>query len=348
MNEESDGFRRPTTKDIARFAGVSRATVDRVLNDREGVRQPTIDKVHEAIRELGFVRNVAAANLATGRSYRFLHLLPRTGDQFIEELERYVSEAANAFIAERIVARVERIDMNDPHLVAAYLSGLDPADWDGVAIMAPRSPQVRDAVFRLSERGLKVMSFVTSQEDEASDGFVGIDNRAAGATAGLLMGRFLGERHGTVAVLAETMTSQDSLNRRYGFDRQIGERFSGIRVPASLETYGDPDRTRSILSNICTHYRDLCGLYILSAEARIPLEILREIDAQDDLVVIAHERTAATVSALREGRLDALITQDPGHLARSVLRRLKAKCDGYEVLADQERIRTEILMETNL
>lgn len=57
---------RPTVHDIAAAAGVSLATVDRVLNQRPGVRHVTREKVETAIRELGYIRDVAAANLAKG------------------------------------------------------------------------------------------------------------------------------------------------------------------------------------------------------------------------------------------------------------------------------------------
>ena len=57
---------KPTVNDIARVAGVSLATVDRVLNERPGVRAVTIKKVKAAIDQLGYVRDTAAANLAVG------------------------------------------------------------------------------------------------------------------------------------------------------------------------------------------------------------------------------------------------------------------------------------------
>ena len=63
---------RPTTKDLAKEAGVSRATVDRVLNGREGVKEKTVIRVNEAIEKLGFVRNIQAANLAKSQKYRFV------------------------------------------------------------------------------------------------------------------------------------------------------------------------------------------------------------------------------------------------------------------------------------
>ena len=59
---------RPTVNDIAKEAGVSLATVDRVLNDRPGVRAKTVRAVQDAIVQLGYVRDVAAANLASAAS----------------------------------------------------------------------------------------------------------------------------------------------------------------------------------------------------------------------------------------------------------------------------------------
>jgi LacI family transcriptional regulator len=52
--------RRATVHDVARAAGVSLATVDRVLNGRPGVRAATAEKVEAAIAEIGFQRDLSA------------------------------------------------------------------------------------------------------------------------------------------------------------------------------------------------------------------------------------------------------------------------------------------------
>ena len=75
-DEHNHASTKPTVNDIARVAGVSLATVDRVLNGRAGVRKVTIDKVNRAVTQLGYVRDTAAANLARRRLYRLLFILP--------------------------------------------------------------------------------------------------------------------------------------------------------------------------------------------------------------------------------------------------------------------------------
>lgn len=339
---------RPTTKDLAIAAGVSLATVDRVLNDRSGVRKNTVDRVNQAIEKLGFTRNLVAANLARGKSYRFVFLLPQSGDQFLDGLIARIAEANLAFAGEMIEAHVLRIAENDPHQIANLLGSLDHDQIDGVAIMAPESPQVRDATARLAERDVETVSFIAGQSTSAHHDLVGIDNHAAGATAGRLMGRFSDRAPGRILVIAETMHARDSLERRLGFDEVINADYPHLSVLPSLETYGDRERTEQVIRNALDSHGDMAGVYILSSEARLPLTIVLGAATSRNPIVIAHERTPFTEAALQSGQIDALITQDPGHLVRSAIRILRARKDRREVLASQEKIRIEILLKENI
>lgn len=336
---------RPTTKDLAKAAGVSLATVDRVLNGRAGVRKKTIEAVNEAIERIGFERNQIAATLARQRAYRFAFALPRSGGEFLDEIIDRVREFERVGRAEMIETEVIRIDDRDPHQAARTLGRLSPEDIDGVAIMAPETPQIRDALHRMRERGIQTIPFVANQQE---DGFVGIDNRAAGATAGRLMGRFLGGVHGSIIALTETTQSRDSLERRLGFDSVINHDYPNLRILPTLETHGDPGRTQHVLRNALQAHDDVVGLYFMGAHAQIPIEVARLLQATSGRVTIAHERTASTENALREGVIDAVIHQDPGHLVRSAVRILRAKCENRAILASQERIRIEVLIAENL
>jgi LacI family transcriptional regulator len=333
---------------LAKAAGVSLATVDRVLNDRPGVRADTVEAVNKAIEKIGFIRNIAAANLARSKSYRFLFLLPRTGDQFLAALIASIAEANQAFAGDMIRAEVAQIHESDPHQIANFLGALDKDSVDGVAIMAPESPQVRDAKARLTERGIEAVTFISGQISAGRDAFVGIDNHAAGATAGRLMGRFAARQSGSILVIAETMRSRDSLERRLGFDEVINDDYPHLTVLPSLETHGEPERTERIIRTTFASHPDMAGIYVVGAEARVPLLVVNRLIGQPRPVIIAHERTPFTEAGLMSRQIDALITQDPGHLVRSAVRILRARRDRREVLASQEKIRIEILLGENL
>ena len=99
---------KPTVNDIARVAGVSLATVDRVLNARPGVRSVTVEKVQKAIAELGYVRDTAAANLARRRVYSLLFVLPETDNEFVRALEAQIAEQGQKLAHERTILRTAR------------------------------------------------------------------------------------------------------------------------------------------------------------------------------------------------------------------------------------------------
>ena len=80
--------------DVARQAGVSLATVDRVLNGRPGVRPETAEKVEEAIRALDFRRDLSASLLARARDLRVIFLIPDGSNEFMASLRRRHRAAA--------------------------------------------------------------------------------------------------------------------------------------------------------------------------------------------------------------------------------------------------------------
>jgi LacI family transcriptional regulator len=340
-------MRRPTTKDLAEVAGVSRATVDRVLNGREGVHKKSIERVNQAIDKLGFVRNLQAANLAKSQSYRFIFALPKSGDQFLEQIKKRIVEAAAVFAEDNIWCDVQQIDENDPHSISSFLASRSTDDIEGIAIMSPETPQVRDAITRLQERGVAALAFVSNQAIMDAD-WVGVDNRAAGATAALLLAQFAGQQAGSILVITESMQSRDSLERRLGFDQEINDHFPHLRVLPTLETYGDEARARQTIARSLATNTDVIGIYVMASEARIPLSIVAELGLDPSIIKIAHERTPFTEAALRSRTLDGVIAQDAGHLVRSAIRRLKGIVDRRKTFMAQEDIRIEILLRTNL
>lgn len=338
---------RPTTKDLAKHAGVSRATVDRVLNGRAGVQGKTIEAVNKAIQELGFVRNLSAANLAKGQIYRFEFLLPLKDGAFLSTLVNQIEDLKAAVRSDGIEITFRRVLERDPHRVVRTLATITKKHVDGVAIMASESPQVRDALQRLVERGVHAIQFISGRRDSDQLEFVGIDNQAAGATAGRLLGGFSKVDSGPVLVITESMNDFDSVERRRGFDRVLALRFPGLTALPTLETYGDAARTHRVIGNVYQNYTGIVGVYVMSSEASAPLDAICKFGDPAKQVIIAHERTTLTLSLLQSDKIDALITQNPGHVVRSAVRLLKAQTDGRQPLAGQEKIRIEILLKEN-
>ncbi|MEL6318614.1 MAG: substrate-binding domain-containing protein, partial [Pseudomonadota bacterium] len=304
-------------------------------------------KVRDAVARLGYVRDTYAANLARQRQYSFVFLLPERSSQFADTLTGALREAVASQRAERVTIRIRHAPMHDPHAIVRALRALKTARLDGVAIMAPETPQVRDAVARLKEAGLAVVSLATDLPNAPRDYFIGINNIVAGRTAASLMGRFVGGG-GRVLVATHSLRSRDSLERRLGFDEVMARDFPGATVSPTVESYDDPARMEAIVETVLAACPRLAGVYSMGSGNPALLSALRRSGRLRETAVIAHELTPTTRQALLDDEIDAVIAQNAGHLARSALRVLRGVCDGQPIYDAQERIRTEIILRENL
>lgn len=348
MKTSRDTPLNPTVNDIARVAQVSLATVDRVLNERPGVRKVTVEKVNRAIADLGYVRDTAAANLARGRVYRFLFILPAANNEFIDLIERQVGDLSTGLKRERTQVSCTRVPAFDPMALAEAINALDPTQVDGVAIFGPETPSVRDSISRLRAHGVSVVSLVSDIPSSERNAYVGIDNIAAGRTAAQLMGRFLGPVGGDVLVVTGSMLARDHLERRLGFDEVMARDFPHLNVLASLEGRDDPDLIERLMPQALSSERNIVGIY---SSAAGNAGLIRHFDATAPAphpVVIAHELTPLSRDALGRGLFDAVISQDSGHLVRSAVRIMRANSDSAPINMAQERIRIDVYLKENL
>ncbi len=337
---------KPTVHDIARSAGVSLATVDRVLNGRPGVRNSTRQRVEQAITALGFVRDVAAANLAKRRTYKFCFILPGNDNSFMIGLRREVEAAIARSIVERTRISIIEVPAFDVDALVQALKTLSDENPDGVAVVAIDAPEVRVAVGELIDAGIAVVTLVSNLGGPGRHHYAGIDNIAAGRTAANLMGRFLSKSDGRVGVLAGSMLVRDHRERLEGFLSVLAEDFPQVAILPVMEARDDPVLAEAMIRDALRCHVGLNGIYSLGAGNRGLIRALRETQTRP--VVIAHEVSASTREALLDGTIDAVLNQDAGHEVRSAIRVLKAKADGLPVLTAQERIRIDIFLKDNL
>ncbi len=219
-------------REIAVQAGLSEATVDRVLNGRSGVRDSTVREVRSAIADLERQRD--QVRLA-GRTFLI--------DVVMQAPARFSAAVRAALEAELPLLRPAviraRFHLRETGSAADLIETLDgigrrgtpsrPAT-QGIVLKAPDTSEVNEAVARLAGRGVPVVTLVTDLPRSPRTAYVGIDNRAAGATAAYLITQWLGPRPGAVLVTLSRSFFRGEEEREMGFrsalrsmrpDRQI-------------------------------------------------------------------------------------------------------------------------------
>jgi LacI family transcriptional regulator len=338
---------RATLSDVAREAGVSLATVDRALNRRPGVRAPTLERVNLAVEKLGYRPDPIASRLASREVLRFAFVLPAGSNEFMEDLRLAAHDTATWLSAQRAFVDVINVDVFDPDALAHTLETIDPA-YRGVAVVALDHPRVRAAIDDLAERGVSVVTLVSDVPTSRRVRYVGIDNTAAGRTAGTLLGRFTGGRPGTVGIIAGSLALRDHAERLFGLGQVLGGEYPALRALPVRESRDSIDQARAIAAALLDEHPDLVALYNTGAGNRGIAQALEDAGRAASVVFVGHDLTAHTRRLLVRGVMDAVINQDAGHQSRSAARLLLAHCTGDAIVAAQERIRIDIFLRDNL
>ena len=337
---------RVTLENVAREAGVSLATVDRVLNGRAGVHPRTVSRVEAVLERLNYRPDPLASRLSRNKAFRFAFVLPAGNTSFTGLLSDQVRVTAEWLEPQRAYIDAVQADVFDPDALATMLEGLGTA-YDGVATVALDHPRVRAAIDELAAKGIPVVTLVSDAPAARRLRYVGIDNAAAGRTAGTLMGRFLAGRPGAVGLVAGSMALRDHSERRFGFAQVIGREYPGLAVLPVEEGRDDNAQNEAIVHRLLEH-PDLVGLYSIGAGNRGVAAALEASGRAADTVFIGHELTVHTRRMLVRGVMDACINQDAGHEIRSAARVLMAHCLNEKLLPGQEAIRIDIFLRDNL
>jgi LacI family transcriptional regulator len=338
---------RITIEDVALEAGLSVATVDRVLNGRAAVRPQTALRVEKAIRLLNYQPDRLAARLAKGQEYRFCFVLPEGNNGFMIELGEEVRAIASRLVPERVHIDLRLTDVFDAATLAATLDSIGDI-YDGVAVVALDHPRVRESINGLVERGVCVVTLVSDVPSSKRVHYAGIDNSSAGRTAATLMGRFLGGKKGKVGLIAGSLSLRDHIERRFGFEQVLAQEFPHLAILPVLESRDDWQRVEKVTAEMLATHADLIGIYNVGAGARGIVAALENTGRQKQITYIAHELTDHTRRALVDGTIDAIINQNAGHEVRSAVRVLMAKADRTPLIEAMEHIRIDIFVRDNL
>ncbi|MDO7900053.1 LacI family DNA-binding transcriptional regulator [Pseudomonas citrulli] len=310
MSEQRRRKLRPTMADVAREAGVSLSTVDRVLNLRADVRADTAQRIAAAAARLGFhAKAVIEQRLLNDRpTLRLGFLLQKSGVPFYQGLAHALSNAAATCTRARIRVVIGYLDDLDPAIVAHRILALRD-QVDGLGVVAVDHPRVRETVAHLRETGVSVVALLSELSSASGAGYVGLDNRLTGRTAGWFVSR-LASQPGTAAVMLSSQRFQCQELCELSFRSYLAEHSSEWELLASRLTLEDDEFAYGNTLDLLTAEPDLAGLYVAGGGIAGVLRALRGLQEQQLRlpVVVCHDLTPLTREALKTGLVQAVLS----------------------------------------
>jgi LacI family transcriptional regulator len=314
---------RPTIADLARAAGVSVATVDRVLNARHRVREPTAERVLGAAVAIGFHGTpLLKSRLRSNVPERTFAFLLQREDAFYAQFGADLAAATLALTQFRARPVVDFAPDLSAGVVAERLLRLGEYAH-AVAIVSVDHPRVSDAIATLKARGVPTFAILTELGAEAGAPYVGRDNRKEGRTAAWLIAK-AARRPGKVGIIvgSHRFLCQETAEISFrAYLRENAPEFTPLEPLVNLE---DPRIAYAATQDMIATHPDLVGLYICGGGKEGVIAGARNEPRSRGLAIVCNELTPAARAGLIDGVLTAVISTPTALLAERALAAMAA------------------------
>jgi LacI family transcriptional regulator len=292
-------------KEIARHAGISTATVDRVINNRAHVSPQTKTRVARAISEL----ERQEQQIATQGRQMFFDFVIDAPARFSHEVKAAAEAVMDQFGMAVCRPRFLTQEIMPAADVVQALDRIIKRGSQGVCIKARDIPEIRAAVDRVVTAGIPVVTLVTDIQDTARTAYVGLDNASAGRTAAYLISQSLGHDKGTVLTTRSNAKFLGEEERETAFALALRGWCPHLQTVSTSSGGGVHYETTKDLGGFMDQLGDLRAVYSMGGGNRTILDMLDHHRLVPQ-VFVAHDLDQDNRSLIAEGRINFVLHHD--------------------------------------
>jgi LacI family transcriptional regulator len=317
-------MRRPTIADLARTAGVSISTVDRVLNGRDPVRPDKAEKVLATARAIGFHAEQAIRQRLTeekpARTLGFL--LQREKGAFYRGMAEDLKLAVEAAPTIRGRFKVEFLEDLTPAFVADRIAALAKAA-DAIGVVAADHPRIEQA----AARGVPAIALISDLTAPLRAGYVGLDNWKVGRTAAWAVAH-MARAGGRVAILVGSHRYLCQDVAEMSFRSYMREHAPGFGVMESVTTFEDPGYAYENTLDLIRRTPDLAALWVAGGGIEGVVQAIADADAAERLVTVGRDLTEDTRAGLLDGTIRLVLSHPRRAMAAAAVGAMVAATGG--------------------
>lgn len=310
-----------TIKEIAQLANVSRATVDKVLNHRPGVKKETHDKIEAIIRELNYQPNLAGKALVRNKEpIKIGIILTPEHNPFIQTILHGIRRAEQEFSQFGFSIIIKMLTTLESAELVSILGDLEIQGVEGIAFIPLDDEQVILKANQLAAKGISILTWNSKLEGIHDFLYVGQNHVKGGLIAAGLMEKLL-PNGGNICIITSSKELSCHQDRLAGFKDRLAQCKNPINILAIKENQDKRDEAFKLTLEYCNKYTDIDGIYLTGSGSDGAANALTLSNRQDSTRLICHDLVPETIKLLKENTLDFVISQS-------------AESQGYQIVKE--------------
>ncbi len=306
-------IKRIRIKDIAKMAGVSAGTVDRVLHDRPNISKQAREKVEEALKEMNYQPNMYASALAYNKSYVFHLLIPKhESEAYWEEIEEGAHKCEEILRDFHINLKIRYYERMEEDAFKKESEQILSENPDGVIIVPTIISITKAFTDQLHERKIPFVLLDSNMPDLKPLTFYGQDSFCSGYFAAKML-MLIASKETKIMLMRQTkngsVISKQQHNREIGFRHYMHEHFPQVEI---IELNLPFERARTaydgILEDFFQKHPEVHHCITLASKAHIVGDFLLKTKRRG-IQIMGYDMVGKNVRCLREGSISFLIAQ---------------------------------------
>ena len=314
-----------TINEIAKLAGVSIGTVDRVLHNRGYVKAETKERVQKACEELHYEPNRVAQGLAVRKKkLKFLFMIPGTkySPFFIPVRESAEKKAKSleAYAATTDIIEYPETTADEAKLLKELKKTI--GEYDGACITGTVSP-INDLIIEEQKRRDMPLVFYNSRLEGVEHlSYVGCDYIASGRLAAGLSAMAGGEA-AKVCFFTEYDSIKESATERIrGFSNEMSSRYPDMELLGKWTISLDREENKRAVREMFVKYPETNVVYVINPRDYDICRLIAAEDTERKIRMITNDLVAVQYEMFHKGMISATICQEPekqGKLSLEIL-----------------------------
>ncbi|MBO6917663.1 MAG: LacI family DNA-binding transcriptional regulator [Rhizobiaceae bacterium] len=310
---------RFSIKELALQAGLSTATIDRVINNRAHVSPQTRRRVDAAFKEL----EDQEAQLSSKGRRLFVDFIIEAPTRFTREVESACNSVITGLSPAVFRPRYHMKPKFEETEILQLLSGIKKRGSQGVIIAAEARDSVRQLIDELGEQNIPVLAFVTDQPNSQRLAYVGIDNHQAGKVAAYLMDKLLFKPDATILTTIRRSNFSGEDERLSGFQSTLTSAKPDIDMIIARGGDGLSSSTSDEVKNALQGITYLDAVYCMGGGNEAIIKTLDEFGLKPN-IYIAHDLDEENIDLLRAEKITAVIHHDVAQDLRNAFTQIAA------------------------